>query len=114
MCDIELTFKTPFAKSFIPTRGVWKLCNPDIQSDFQGGVGRLLTSCDRVMTTDPDTAWEVLKTTLLKTIEVCGGLARRNPMRNLGNKLTVSVKLQVSAGVSGRLESRGKLVKRNA
>ena len=93
--------KTPFAKSFIPTRGVWKLCNPDIQSD-------------RVMTTDPDTAWEVLKTTLIKTIDVCGGLARRNPMRNLGNKMTVSVKLQVSAGVSGRLESRGKLVKRNA
>ena len=77
-CDLKLTFKNPTPKPFVPKRRVWKLRDPVLQSDFCGRVGTLLASCD-TLPTDPDSVWDVLKTTLLKTTEeVCGWTRRKN------------------------------------
>lgn len=67
----------------------------------------LLTSCDPTLT-DSNTILEVLKTALLKTIEVCW-TKRKISTRKLGGGTTVSV-TSLRKGMFGR---RGKAVKRN-
>ena len=60
---------SPFPKPFVLKSYIWELCYPVRQSDFhRKGGGGSLSSC-HPMPTYSDTISEVLKTTLLKTME---------------------------------------------